>query len=192
MPGPALLPRFAPAALLALGAGLFGASGAEATTHVVSFSTLSASATVASTMFSGDILHLDTAVTTETGALQQVIFFTTGADVRGLTGQASWVSNKPFGTDPRLIDVNIDIFAVPSGQLVASDFDPVSIYGTTISQFSSAFFNPGSYRMVITGTAVRDAFLDVTLSVAVPEPGTYALMLAGGGLVALRARRRCR
>jgi hypothetical protein len=61
-----------------------------------------------------------------------------------------------------------------------------------VSTFASAI-GPGTYKMVATGTGVRDSSLDVTLSfiTAVPEARTLSMMLAGLGLFGLlRVRRR--
>jgi hypothetical protein len=190
MSRPALLSQFAPAALVVLGAAL-GATNAQATTQLVTFNVLNASATLPTPLLGGDNLHLNTYVSTEVGALNQTINFTLGAGVTSLTGQATWEISTATGTGPRLIGVNIDIFDVATNTLVTTDAFAGTLAGFAMSTFASNI-GPGSYRLVATGTGVRDSSLDVTLSFvgAVPEPGTYALMLAGVGLMGLIARRR--
>lgn len=63
--------------------------------------------------------------------------------------------------------------------------------GFAHSTFDS-LIGPGTYRMVATGTGVRDSSLDVTLSFiqAIPEPESLALMLAGLGVIGFVAGRR--
>jgi hypothetical protein len=190
MSRPALLPKLAPVALIALGATLLGASSAQATTQLVEFNVLNASATLPNPLLSGDNLHLNTYVSTEVGALNQTINFTVGAGVGSLTGQAVWEVGTATGTGPRLIGVNIDIFNTVTNTLVTSDTFAGTLGNFAVSTFASGI-GPGSYRLVATGTGVRDSSLDVTISFApIPEPGTYAMMLAGLGLMALVARRR--
>jgi len=181
--------KLAPVALL-VGAAL--ANNAHAVTQVVAFNVLNATATLPTPLLSGDNLVLNTLVTTQTGALLQTINFTVGAGVSNLTGQAVWEIDTATGTGPRLIGVNIDIFNA-SNVLVVSDAFAGTLGGFAISTFASAI-GPGSYHLVATGTGVRDSSLDLTLEFtnAVPEPGTYGLMLAGMGLVGLLARRRRR
>ena len=180
--------KLAPIALL-VGAAL--ANDAQAVTQAVAFNVLNASATLPSPLLSGDNLVLNTLVTTQTGALLQTINFTVGAGVGSLTGQATWEIDTATGTGPRLIGVNIDVFDA-SNVLVTSDSFVGTLGGFAVSTFASNIA-PGNYRLVATGTAVRDASLDLSLSFisgAVPEPGTYGLMLAGLGFVGLIARRR--
>ena len=184
----ALMPKLAS---LALVVAALSASSAHATTQLVEFNVLNASATLPNPLLGGDNLHLNTYVSTEVGALLQTITFTLGADVTSLTGQAVWEIGTATGTGPRLIGVNIDIFNAATNVLVTSDTFAGTLGGFAVSTFASAI-GPGTYRMVATGTGVRDSSLDVTLSFvgAVPEPGTYAMMLAGVGLIGLLARRR--
>ena len=75
--------------------------------------------------------------------------------------------------------------------VTAHSGDPVVANGFATSNFASTVINPGVYRLVATGTGVRDSSLDVTLNFApVPEPGTLAMLLAGLGVVGLLARKR--
>ena len=194
MSRPALLPRLAPAALFALGATVFAASSAQATTQLVTFNVLNATATLQNPLLAGDTLHLNTFVSAEVGALVQTINFTVASGVSSLNGQAVWEVNPATGTGPRLTGVNIDVFNAATNVLVASDSFVGLLGNFAVSTFASSFA-PGSYRLVATGTGVRESSLDVTLNFAaavVPEPGTYGLMLAGLGMVALLARRRAR
>lgn len=178
-------------ACLAVVAAAAHAPQALAATQVVQFNVLNASATLATPFLSGDVLLLDTLVTGQTGALLQTITFTLGAGVGALGGQAVWEIDTAAGTGPRLLGVNIDIFNNATNALVASDSFAGTLGGFAVSTFSGAI-GPGTYRMVVTGTGVRDSVLDATLTFAavVPEPGTYGLMGAGLALVALLARRR--
>lgn len=168
------------------------AGPAQAATQLVSFNVLNATATLPTPLLAGDNLRLDTMVTTQVGALLQTINFTVGAGVTSLTGEAAWEISTATGTGPRLIGVNIDIFDNSSNALVTSDSFAGTLANFALSTFASPIL-PGSYRLVATGTGVRDSSLDVTLSfigAAVPEPGTYGLLLAGLGVVGLLARRR--
>lgn len=191
MPRTALLPRLAPAALAVLGATLLATSSAQATTQLVTFNVLNASATLQNTLQLGDNLHLNTYVSSEVGPLLQTINFNVGPGVGSITGQAVWEVGTPTGTGPRLTGVNIDIFNASTNVLVTSDTFAGTLGGFAVSTFASNFA-PGSYRLVATGTGVRDSSLDVTISLAapIPEPGTYGLLLAGMGVLALVARRR--
>ena len=137
---------------------------AQAETQAVIFNVLNASATLPTPFLGGDNLRLDTLVTTETGPLLQTITFTVGAGVDSFIGEAAWEISTATGTGPRLIGVNIDIFD-SSNTLVASDTFVGVLGGFAHSTFDS-LIGPGTYTMKATGTAVRDASLDVTLSQA--------------------------
>lgn len=189
---PAPLFRLSPAALAVLGATLLAASSAQATTQLVTFNVLNASATLQNPLQSGDTLHLNTFVTSEVGPLLQTINFTVGGNVATLSGQAVWEVGTAAGPGPRLTGVNIDIFNATTNTLVTSDTFAGTLGNFAVSTFASGFA-PGNYRLVATGTGVRESSLDVSinfLAAVVPEPGTYGMMLAGLGLVGLLARRR--
>ncbi|WP_457447743.1 FxDxF family PEP-CTERM protein [Roseateles sp. P5_E4] len=160
---------------------------AHAMTREVDFNVLNATATLQGTFGSGDTLIVDTVVTQETGALSQSVTFTLGAGITGLTGRAVWEISTAAGPGPRLVGVNIDIFDA-SNTLVISDAFGGVLAGYAVSTFDGAI-GPGTYHLVANGTAVRDAVLNISIS-AVPEPRTYALLLAGIGAVGLLARRR--
>lgn len=162
---------------------------AHAVTQAVQFNVLNASATLPTPFAAGDNLRLDTLVTTQVGSLLQTITFTVGAGVSNLTGEAAWEVSTAAGTGPRLIGVNLDIFDA-SNALVTSDSFAGTLGGFAISTFTGAI-GPGTYRLVATGTGVRDSSLDVTLSFAgavVPAPATWALLLTGIGALGLRTR----
>lgn len=182
-----ILTKFAAGAMLSLAAML---PVANATTQPVLFNVLNASATLATPFAGGDNLRLDTLVTTQTGALLQQVTFTLAAGVSSLTGRAAWEVAPLTETGPRLVGVNIDIFDA-GNVLVTSDSFQGLLGGFAISAFDSAI-GPGTYRLVATGTGVRDSSLDVTLSFvgSVPEPQTYAMLLAGLGVIVLVSLRR--
>ena len=167
-------------------------SQAGAVTQAVIFDALNASATLPTPLSAGDNLVLDTLVTTEVGALLQSITFTVGAGVNALTGFAAWQISTATGTGPRLIGVNIDLFDA-TDTLVVSDAFAGTLGGFAASTFDSAI-GPGTYKLVATGTGVRDSSLDLSLEFtgAVPEPATYALMLVGIAATATLTRRRGR
>jgi hypothetical protein len=91
-----------------------------------------------------------------------------------------------------LIGVNLDVFNNTTNTLVVSDSNVIVAGAFAVSKFNATALTPGSYRLVATGTGVRDSVLDVTLNYAgvVPEPGTIGMMLAGLGAVGFMAARR--
>lgn len=183
------MPTFAPtkwAGATALAALLV--QPALADTQAVQYHNLTASAVVATPLDPGDNLFVDT-FTPEHGSLSQTTTFTLSsqADFNGLAG---WIIDTADGQGPRLVGVNIDIFDAGSN-VVASDTFTGVLGGFAHSSFLGSL-GPGTYTLVATGNAVRDASLDISLSFAapIPEPATYGMLLAGLGVVAMLARRR--
>ncbi|MDP3221761.1 MAG: PEP-CTERM sorting domain-containing protein [Rubrivivax sp.] len=162
---------------------------ALADTQVVTFNVLNAAATLSTPFSNGDNLRLNTLVTTETGPLMQSITFTVDGSASILNGAAVWEVGTADGIGPRLIGVNLDIFNATTSALVASDSFAGTLAGFATSTFANTNISPGLYRLVATGNGIRESSLDVTVSF-IPEPGTYALMLAGLGVVGLMVRRR--
>ncbi len=168
-------------------AGALLGSGAQAATQSVAFGNLVASATVANPFFVGDTLLVNTLVTTEVGALSQEVTFRIGAGATSFTGAATWQISTLAGPGPRLTGVNIDIFNAANA-LVGSDTFVGTLGAFAVSSLGGPI-TPGIYRLVATGTGVRESVLDISVSV-VPEPSAIALMLAGLGVVGFIAARR--
>jgi hypothetical protein len=173
------------ASAIALGAA---ASGVQAATQTVEFSTLVGSATLNSAVAVGDTFILDSVITGATGALSQTIEFTLGAGVTGVSGIANWLVGT--STLPNLSGVNIDVFNASTSALVASDTFAGVLGGTAVSTLTGSL-GAGTYRLVATGNGVRDSVLNVAVT-AVPEPGTYAMLLAGLALIGVHTMRRQR
>ena len=155
---------------------------------------LQQSSTIADPLGAGATVLIDNSVIGRTGALRQAVTFTAGAGVTGFTSGAAWEVTAAGDAGPRLVGVNIDLFDA-ANNLVFSDTGAGLTGSFAFSSFAGAL-DPGTYTLVATGTAVRDSFRDVSLTLtgaqvtAVPEPESYALMLAGLGAVAVVARRR--
>lgn len=162
---------------------------ALATTQSVYYGNLVGTAVVAAPILPDDNLFIDTVVTTEVGALNQVTTFTL-SDYVDFNGLAGWIVDTAAGQGPRLVGVNIDIFDA-SDTLVSSDTFTGVLGGFAHSSFLGSL-GPGTYTLVATGNAIRDTSLDISLSFtpAIPEPATYAMLLAGVGMLAFVARRR--
>ena len=166
----------------ALLAGGLIALPAMADTESVYYGNLVGSATVATPLLTDDNLFIDT-FTTERGALNQITTFTIGADVTSFTGLATWAITTAAGPGPRLIGVDINIFD-SNNNLVSSDTFAGVLAGFAHSTIGGPLL-PGTYTLVATGNAIRDASLDISIS-AIPEPGIYAMLLAGIGVLGLR------
>ncbi len=166
------------------------ATSAQATTRVVNFDVLNESATLSTIFQAGDSLRLNTFVADETGPLLQSITFTVGGSVGSFAGNAAWEISTAAGPGPRLIGVNINVFD-SSNTLVGSD-SGVVVANRFATSIMGAAIGPGTYTVKATGTGVRESSLDMTLNfiAAVPEPQTYALMLAGLAMIGLLSARR--
>ncbi|MDC8757688.1 FxDxF family PEP-CTERM protein [Janthinobacterium fluminis] len=168
------------------GGGLIGAA-AQAETQSVFYQHLNSTAVIANPLLANDTLFIDT-FTPERGALRQITTFTVGAGVTSFTGHAAWLVSTPADAGPRLVGVNIDLFDT-SNTLIQSDSFAGVLAGFAHSTISG-LLGPGTYTLVATGTGQRDSSLDISLTLAVPEPATYTMLLAGLGIVGYALRRR--
>jgi len=173
-------------AALLLGCSLL-APLAQADTQVVKYGNLVANAVVATPLLAQDSLVVDT-FTTERGALSQTTTFTVGDGVEYFSGNAAWLVNTANDFGPRLTGVNIDLFDATNTLLQSDTF--VGVLGGFAHSTFGGLLGPGTYTMVASGAGIRDSLLDISLTMAVPEPETYAMLLAGLGLVGLGLWRR--
>ncbi|WP_046114776.1 PEP-CTERM sorting domain-containing protein [Aquincola tertiaricarbonis] len=173
-----------------LAAGMLVCSApAQAFTQPVMFNLLQASGTVQTPLGVDDSLFVDTLVTTEVGALLQQVTFTVASGVSMLEGSAVWQISTATGAGPRLVGVNIDILDAGNNVVLSDTFAGV-LAGYAHSTLTGPI-GPGTYTLRATGNGVRDSSLDISITMAVPEPSTWALMLGGGlGMCWLAARRR--
>jgi len=154
------LPRFGFSAIL-LSCSL--SQLANATPQTVYFDTLNGSATVGQAVNAGDTLYVDTLVRSASGALAQSASFTLGAGVTGLSGHAAWMIDTALGQGPRLIGFNVNLVNANTNALVVSDVFGGVMAGYATSTFAAGI-SPGDYKLVASGTGVRDAFFDLALS----------------------------
>lgn len=180
-----------PRAVTWMGAAALAAllmSPASATTQAVSYSTLTADTTLATSVGPGDNLFLDT-FATDHGALNQRTSFRVYGDA-DFNVLAGWIVDTADGHGPRLVGVNIDLLDA-SDNVIASDTFTGVLGGFAHSGFSGTL-TQGVYTVVATGNALRDASLDISFAFTapVPEPATCGMLLGGLAVLGALARRR--
>lgn len=145
--------------------------GASTNLKSAFFTTLADTRTIGPTLQSRDTLLIDTLVTTDAGALAHTVNFTPAAGIDRFTGDLVWMVSDAIGSSPRLIGVNVDVLDA-NGTLVASDTFTSTLSGFAHSTLSGTL-GAGVHRIVVTGTAVRDASMGISLSV-VDDDGLFA------------------
>lgn len=123
------------------------------------------------------------------------------SDANGLTGNRFATASDDSGQAPgTLIGTNFgtnsfDGFSAPFGSLVGRIGGVYQLLG---ANYSGTAWNTGALELFYWDSNNGDNFgsitFDVTAAAAVPEPGAWALLIAGFGMVgaALRTRRRAR
>lgn len=176
-------------AAIALGCGML-AQSASAETQSVFFNRLNETATVLPALAGSDTLFVDTLVTQETGSLAQDVTFTVGAGVTSFSGTAAWLVTPAASSGPRLVGVNIDVLDSTKTVVFSDTFQ--GLLANFAHSTLGGSIGPGTYTLSTTGNGVRDSSLDISLTFAgaVPEPQTWALMLAGLATVGFIGHRR--
>ncbi len=113
------------------------------------------------------------------GKLYTVRFYQAAGQQNNFTGPTTECWQVTFGTDTQLSHQ----FSLPQGGTGPWELQKLSFYATSVSQ-KLTFLAVGTPR-----GAPPISFLD-GVSINVPEPSTWAMLIAGFGLVGAAARRR--
>lgn len=129
------------------------------------------SETIAFPFLAEDTLYLNDVITGQTGDYDRTVNFTVGEGVTGMTGLLNWAVNSAGGTSPRLVGVNVDLLD-STDALIASDVFAGVLAGYAHSTFDLGALAPGDYKLVASGSAVRDVSFNAALTftgVRLPE-----------------------
>ena len=176
--------------------GALPLQGASVVAPTAFLTALTDSRVITEALGAGDSLIVDSLVTSAVGPLMQSVSFTLDSGVDGLSASVLWEIDTAAGAGPRLIGFNGDLFDANTNTLVYSDVFLGTLGGYAHSAFDGAI-GPGAYRLVLSGTAVRDASLNFILSftgtpvsVGVSAPSEGGLFIAALTLLALMRRAR--
>jgi hypothetical protein len=123
--------------------------------------------------------------------LNQVTTFTVGPGVGSFLGRAVWEIGGGLSGEPLLGPLNIQV--LQGATVIADDAHNQVNNGFVTSTFDLTGISPGTYTLVATGNGHNaPASLDISLTFAqaVPEAGTFSMLLAGFGVLGLLMRRR--
>lgn len=160
-----------PPAMPAGETGSLPLQGASTSLKTAFFTTLEGTRTIVPTLASRDTLLIDTLVTAQTGPLAHTVNFTPAAGIDRFIGDLVWMSSDALGSSPRLVGVNVDVLDA-NGTLVASDTFSGTLVGFAHSTLIGTL-GTGVHRIVVSGTAVRDASMGISLSV-LDDDGLFA------------------
>lgn len=162
--------RVAAAAVLVLGAGA---------SHAASLGTLNPSASFANTVTGAftDSWTFDLSAPSVIGAsVTNVEIFLNGLANGGIQGFSATLNGVPLG-----------LTTTPGGAA------PVQTVTQVLAGNTNTFLAKGAHELVVSGTGITGASASYggnIVATPVPEPETYAMMLAGIGAIAFLLRRR--
>jgi hypothetical protein len=144
--------------------------------------------------FDGGELYGEVFTVAETGMISHSLTF----NITGGLYAGSAVFDLSLGNITNIRDLTAQIFAGSSSTVYAS-FDPSPVLGNDflILPFGT-YFGVGNYTLKINGQATgtgafglpNGAYTIGAVTLPVPEPETYAMLLVGLGLVGLRLRQK--